>query len=119
MIFSRETQQIPPVLSVANVMLPSLRVYYAVPRSVEPVLLPRCMRHLLAMAMATATGMDGSTHPGESNSTDEPATAAAGAPDAPSRSDWKDTVHAMNVLRVVFVDATLADDVGPYVTKVC
>lgn len=34
------------------------------------------------------------------------------------RDDWKSKVHALNVLRVVFVDATLADDVGPYVTEV-
>lgn len=36
-----------------------------------------------------------------------------------SRGDWKSTVHALNVLRQVFIDAPLADDVGPYVAQVC
>lgn len=31
--------------------------------------------------------------------------------------DWRERVHALNVLRVVFIDATLADDIGLYVTE--
>lgn len=31
---------------------------------------------------------------------------------------WKSTVTALNVLRQTFVDAPLADDIGPYVTQV-
>lgn len=72
-------------------------------RSVDPVLMPRCMRHLLALAqpqLCDPSGIDG----------------GLGQRAAPA-GDWKSTVHALNVLRLVFVDATLADDVGPYVTQ--
>lgn len=31
---------------------------------------------------------------------------------------WRYTVHSMNVLRLVFIDSTLADDITPYVTEV-
>lgn len=38
---------------------------------------------------------------------------------APAQShDWWGRVHALNVLRLVFIDSTLADDIGPYVTEV-
>ena len=86
------------------------------------MLLPRCMRHLLAVAMTKADGADSSADQSsveDGNNTDqmepsaEQTTASAGL-----SGDWKSTVHALNVLRVIFVDATLADDVGPYVTEV-
>lgn len=67
------------------------------------MLLPRCMRRLLALAQPE--GCD----PSDVDGALEKGAAAAG--------DWKSTVHALNVLRVIFVDATLADDVGPYVTQ--
>lgn len=37
---------------------------------------------------------------------------------APAHShDWRGRVHALNVLRLVFIDSTLADDIGSYVTE--
>lgn len=86
------------------------------------MLLPRCMRHLLAMAMTKADEAGSSTDQSsvvDSNNTDQIAAAAEQATvSAGSSGDWKSTVHALNVLRVIFVDATLANDVGPYVTEV-
>lgn len=67
------------------------------------MLLPRCMRHLLALAQPERWD------PSNIDRALEQRPAVAG--------DWKSTVHALNVLRAVFVDATLADDVGPYVTQ--
>lgn len=67
------------------------------------------MRHLLALA-----------HPGgcEVAGMARAPVSSAGPGEGPGTTgDWKSTVHALNVLRVVFVDATLADDVGPYVTQ--
>lgn len=70
-------------------------------RSVAPVLLPRGMSVLLALA-ETSQKLE----------------------DLPSRTEidnenkWKSTVTALNVLRQAFVDAPLADDIGPYVTQV-
>lgn len=72
-------------------------------RSVDPVLLPRCMRHLLALAQPQRCD------PSDIDRALGQRAARAG--------DWKSTVHALNVLRVVFADATLADDIGPYVTQ--
>lgn len=60
------------------------------------------MRHLLALAK-----------PERLSAVDAEVEGTAG-----STGDWRSTVHALNVLRVVFVDATLADDVGPYVSQV-
>lgn len=34
------------------------------------------------------------------------------------KDGWKCRVHAMNVLRLVFIDATLADDIGQHVSEV-
>lgn len=85
------------------------------------MLLPRCMRHLLAMAMMKADESGGSVDQSsvaDSNTTDQIAPAAEQTTVTGSNGDWKGTVHALNVLRVVFVDATLANDVGPYVTEV-
>lgn len=31
--------------------------------------------------------------------------------------DWRGRVHALNVLRLVFIDATLAEDIGPHVAE--
>lgn len=86
------------------------------------MLLPRCMRRLLGMA---TTRVDES---GEGvNDTNVGSIPAAVATSASARvspvvagakDEWKSIVHALNVLRVVFVDATLANDVGPYVTEV-
>lgn len=86
------------------------------------MLLPRCMRHLLAMAMTKADESGGGDDPSsmaDGDNADQTAPIAQQtAVTAGSRGDWKSTVHALNVLRVVFVDATLANDVGPYVTEV-
>lgn len=71
-------------------------------RSLAPTLLPRGIRHLLALAK-----------PERLSAADSGIERAPG-----STGDWRSTVHALNVLRVVFVDATLADDVGPYVSQV-
>ncbi|CAM9102187.1 unnamed protein product, partial [Hapterophycus canaliculatus] len=101
----------------AGLALAFMAILRAEPRSVEPVLLPRCMRHLLVMAVTSATNTDDSTPQAANKSASKPAVTAEIIADARPRHDWKDTVHAMNVLRVVFVDATLADDVGPYVTE--
>lgn len=86
------------------------------------MLLPRCMRHLLAMAMTKADEAGSNADQlsvADSNNTDQVApTAEQATISAGSSGDWKSTVHALNVLRVVFVDATLGNDVGPYVTEV-
>lgn len=85
------------------------------------MLLPRCMRHLLAMAMTKADEADSSADQSNvvDNNTDQRTpTAEQATVSAMSSGDWKSTVHALNVLRVIFVDATLANDVGPYVTEV-
>ncbi|CAM9203468.1 unnamed protein product, partial [Ectocarpus sp. 8 AP-2014] len=87
-------------------------------RSVEPVLLPRCMGHLLAMAKAHEPQSKDDESKSKDNSGDDTQVAPETlVGEGASKGDWKSTVHAMNVLRVVFVDATLADDVGPYVTE--
>lgn len=65
-----------------------IAILRAEPRSVAPVLLPRGMRRLLALVRSPA-----------------------------NLQDWRERVHALNVLRVVFIDATLADDIGLYVTE--
>ncbi|CAM9200948.1 unnamed protein product [Ectocarpus sp. 13 AM-2016] len=95
-----------------------MAILRAEPRSVEPVLLPRSMGHLLAMAKAH----EDQSKDNESKNTDNTGDDTQVAPEkrvdeGASKGDWKSTVHAMNVLRVIFVDATLADDVGPYVTE--
>lgn len=75
------------------------------------------MRHLLSAAMGNPPRSTGEgCNDGKTNQA-SPEAAEMLAVDA-SADDWKSTVHALNVLRVVFVDATLADDVGPYVTEV-
>ncbi|CAN0161291.1 unnamed protein product [Ectocarpus sp. 6 AP-2014] len=87
-------------------------------RSVEPVLLPRCMGHLLAMAKAhEAQSKDNESKSKDNTGDDTKVAPKTLADEGASKGDWKSTVHAMNVLRVVFVDATLADDIGPYVTE--
>lgn len=91
------------VLLVCRLMCPAACPLPVPLRSVEPVLLPRCMRRLLALAQPERCD------PSDVDGALEQRAAVAG--------DWKSTVHALNVLRVVFVDATLADDVGPYVTQ--
>lgn len=67
------------------------------------------MRHLLALANPDQPPLPDSAAP--------PTNDAGYKERASPRSEWKGTVHALNVLKVVFVDATLADDVGPYVTQ--
>lgn len=84
------------------------------------MLLPRCMRHLLAMAMTKADEPGGSSDRlsvADSLHTDQMAPNAEQTT-VTADGDWKSTVHALNVLRLVFVDATLASDVGSYVTEV-
>lgn len=83
------------------------------------MLLPRCMRHLLSVA----TAKNAHSFPDDGCSNIRTEDQATRGPDEAfaaeeSRDDWKSIVHALNVLRVVFIDATLADDVGPYVTDV-
>ncbi|CAM9242712.1 unnamed protein product [Ectocarpus sp. 4 AP-2014] len=95
-----------------------MAILRAEPRSVEPVLLPRCMGHLLAMAKAHEAQSKDNESKRKDNAGDDTQVAPETLVDeGASKGDWKSTVHAMNVLRVVFVDATLADDVGPYVTE--
>ncbi|CBJ32757.1 conserved unknown protein [Ectocarpus siliculosus] len=95
-----------------------MAILRAEPRSVEPVLLPRCMGHLLAMAKANEAQSKDKESKSKDNTGDDTQVAPKTLVDeGASKGDWKSTVHAMNVLRVVFVDATLADDVGPYVTE--
>ncbi|CAM9609423.1 unnamed protein product [Ectocarpus sp. 12 AP-2014] len=95
-----------------------MAILRAEPRSVEPVLLPRCMGQLLAMAKAHEYQSKDNESKSKDNTGDDTQVAPETLVDeGASKGDWKSTVHAMNVLRVVFVDATLADDVGPYVTE--
>eukprot|EP00752_Nemacystus_decipiens_P004263 g3894.t1 len=104
----------------AGLALAFMAILRAEPRSVDPVLLPRCMRYLLAMAMTKADeACSSSNHSSvvDSNNIDQTAPTAEQAVSTGSSGAWKSTVHGLNVLRVVFVDATLADDVGPYVTE--
>lgn len=69
------------------------------------MLLPRGMRLLLALSETSQKMED--LPPG--TKIEE----AAG-----SETRWKSTVTALNVLRHAFIDAPLADDIGPYVTQV-
>eukprot|EP00903_Cladosiphon_okamuranus_P018216 g16755.t1 len=105
----------------AGLALAFMAILRAEPRSVDPVLLPRCMRQLLAIAMTKADKAGSNAYQlgvPESNCTNQVAPAAEQATvSAGSSGDWKSTVHALNVLRLVFVDATLGDDVGTYVTE--
>ncbi|CAB1101686.1 unnamed protein product [Ectocarpus sp. CCAP 1310/34] len=95
-----------------------MAILRAEPRSVEPILLPRCMGHLLAMAKAYKDQSKDNESKSKNNTGDDTQVAPESLVDeGASKGDWKSTVHAMNVLRVVFVDATLADDVCPYVTE--
>lgn len=82
-------------------------------RGVEPVLLPRGMQHLLALAQGGKSVDAGAGGV-------QPCSVGGGEVERSGclRGDWKSTVHALNVLRVVFLDGALADDVGPYVTQV-
>ncbi|CAM9221310.1 unnamed protein product [Ectocarpus fasciculatus] len=95
-----------------------MAILRAEPRSVDPILLPRCMGHLLVMASAHGDQSKNNEGKRKDNTGDDTQVVTETLVDkGASKGDWKSTVHAMNVLRVVFVDATLADDVGPYVTE--
>lgn len=77
------------------------------------------MGYLLAMAKANGDQSKNNESKSKDNAGDDTQVAPETLVDEGAmKGDWKSTVHAMNVLRVVFVDATLADDVGPYVTEV-
>lgn len=74
----------------------------------------------LLLAMAKAHEDQSKDNESKSKDTDDDTQVAPETlvDEGASKGDWKSTVHAVNVLRVVLVDATLADDVGPYVTEV-
>ncbi|KAG5181989.1 hypothetical protein JKP88DRAFT_245913 [Tribonema minus] len=121
----------------------------AEPRNCAPVLLPRAMARLLALARPTAdalpqrsaaaaTGSGGASSATASTlihsaAAAAPATAVSGsaalaAAQAPTEdvgsggggsaaaeAAWRAQVHSLNVLRLAFIDSTLARDVMPYV----
>jgi len=76
----------------ASFAFPILAITRAEPRHCGATVLPSAMRHLLDIATATT------------------ATTTAGA-NSDNGVDWRVGVHAMNVCRLVFLDAYVGDDV--------
>ncbi|CAM9509798.1 unnamed protein product, partial [Discosporangium mesarthrocarpum] len=90
-----------------------LSLLKAEPRNVTPSLLPHGMHTLLELAQPHRTPF--LTPPkGEAG---EGLEAAGLPPREAGVGNWRARVHSLNILRLIFLDATLAEDVVLYVTK--
>ncbi|CAM9301190.1 unnamed protein product, partial [Choristocarpus tenellus] len=86
--------------------------------NVSPSLLPHGMQTLLNLAQPPYSYTPYWIPTPEGVATEKVSPATGAGPEQGGGGDnWRARVHSLNILRLMFLDATLADDVAPYVTE--